>query len=214
MGEFDSKPFRLATRLMIVDEAFGMFARTHDHLRPFGLDLEGELQDLRARNASLIGRAAELAAKAAPVFSDAHDRAAHPAAYADRRVQFFNLSADMQRAVSADLKVNHAFDQGDEKLLARVQALRDSIARRVTQGLREEGYLLGEQPSPRLQTVISANVAEAQASDIAAGVAAIIYERHGLQGLVKRWEYVVFNGSRVTENSVDEHLRRWRALTG
>lgn len=207
----ESVPYRLAQRLVLIDGTSGMIARLHNMQAPMGFDPEAELQALKSKRNSAIGRVAEWASKAAPAFTDALDQAISP--LVDSQPQrFWNLSALIREAVCKEFSRGHGYDQGDEKLLSRIQALRNAFADRVASELWEEGLSVAQRGSGELRSLVSSEVMEAQASDIAAGVASAIFGREGLAGVVKRWSYVTYNGGRVTENSVEEHLRRVRAI--
>lgn len=192
----------------------------HDHAKPLGLDLKAELHAIRTGQQSMVTRAAALACKSGSVFTDAHDAATNPDM--DEDDFRFDTVPRLARKVVNRLRDRHAFDRGDEKLLGRVQKRRDSLGRRLEDMAdpfaRFERFSLESTTgcasafAEPLATVESADVTEAQAADVAAHMAAAIYQREGLLGVVKRFSYVVFNGARVTERNVDEHLRRWNAM--
>lgn len=46
-----------------------------------------------------------------------------------------------------------------------------------------------------------------QAADFAAGIASDIYATHRLIGVVERFEYVTFNGERVSRTDAEEEMR-------
>jgi len=50
-----------------------------------------------------------------------------------------------------------------------------------------------------------------QAADFAAGIASDIYASHKLTGVVERFEYVTFNGERVSLSDAEEHVRKEKA---
>jgi hypothetical protein len=52
----------------------------------------------------------------------------------------------------------------------------------------------------------------AQAADIAAGIASFIYASEGLIGLVRRFEYVTFNGVRISPLDAEEEMRKLKVL--
>jgi hypothetical protein len=216
----DSRPARLARAIVIADDTFGFMDHAHDYAKPLGLDLKEELHAIRAGQQSLVTRAAALACKSGSVFTDAHDAATH--ADIDEGDFRFDTVRRLARNVVNRLRDRHAFDRGDEKLLGRVQKMRDSLGRRLEDMAdpfaRLERFSLESTTgcasafAEPLATVESVEVTEAQAADVAARMAAAIYEREGLHGVVKRFGYVVFNGARVTERNVGEHLRRWNAM--
>ena len=51
-----------------------------------------------------------------------------------------------------------------------------------------------------------------QIGDIAAGFASQLYERHGLIEVVRRFEFVSFNGARVSEDKAIEKMHTWKQL--
>jgi hypothetical protein len=51
-----------------------------------------------------------------------------------------------------------------------------------------------------------------QAADFAAGIASDVYATHRLIGIVGRFEYVSFNGIRVSRADAEEERRKWGQL--
>jgi hypothetical protein len=47
-----------------------------------------------------------------------------------------------------------------------------------------------------------------QAADIAAGIASQIYGIHGLIGVLEKFEYVTYNGIRVSRSDAEEEMRK------
>ena len=66
-------------------------------------------------------------------------------------------------------------------------------------------------PEP-LQELISAESAPIQAADIAAGIARELWVRNNLVHLVSRFEYVTYNGERLSETKAAAHELNLREL--
>ncbi|HAF22344.1 MAG TPA: hypothetical protein DCK93_05435 [Blastocatellia bacterium] len=51
-----------------------------------------------------------------------------------------------------------------------------------------------------------------QASDIAAGIAKHLYENGGIFTVTQNFEYVIFNGRRISQNEAYETTKKWQEL--
>lgn len=220
----DSPPFRLAGKVVSVDEAHGMVLHDHDLARPLGLDLEEQLAAIRAGRQSLVTRAAEFASKSGSVFAEADHSVLEIKLNAMMLSQFGAVARAVHQRVARQLREKHAYDEGDEKLLRRVEAIRDQLGSRIqrladpfsgAEPFESDSSIVGVSIvfAEPLASIQSHEVIEGQAGDIAARMAATLFEREGLAGVVKRFDFATFNGERVTENNVGEVLRRSAALS-
>ena len=218
----DSLPFRLAWKVVAVAETFGLVLHDHYVAKPLGLDLEAQLAAVKAARQSPVTRAAEFASKSGSVFAEADDRILKAKYGAMVKHEFGGFAREVHRTVAEALRERHAYDRGDEKLLRRVERVRDQLGARIERLadpflyptiLVASNAASGGAPfAEPLGSIESYQVIEGQAGDIAARMAATLYEREGLAGLVKRFDFVTFNGQRVTENNLEEVLRRMAAL--
>jgi hypothetical protein len=104
---------------------------------------------------------------------------------------------------------SHAFDKGNQQQIELLEGARDNILDNLTtydtisqiQGRRNKPYL-------QLDSTDSYLV---QAADIAAGIASKIYESENLVAVASRFEYVTYNGRRVSIADAEEEIRlmRW-----
>lgn len=208
----DSRPVRLAERIVVVEQVSGLRMRAVDTAAPMGLDIRAQLSAIRSKRQSLVTRAAALATKAGPVFSHALDEAF---VYRDEDLRF-NWASSLYRRVAARLRDLHAFDQGDEAVLGRVQAMRDLVGKAIEELMDpfagSERFAIasgvGGSYGEPIPTVVSADVVQAQAADIAARFAVLTYEREGLVGVTRAFDYVVFNGIRVSERTATASTMR------
>lgn len=219
----DSPPFRLAAKIVSVDEAHGMVWHDHDFAKPLGLDLDEQLVAIRTKGQSLVTRAAEFASKSGSVFAEADHSVLDVKLDAMMLSPFGALARAVHAHVARQLREKHAYDEGDEKLLRRVEAIRDQLGSRIqrladpfsgAEPFESGSSLIGVSVAfaEPLASIQSHEVIEGQAGDVAARMAATLFEREGLAGVVKRFDFVTFNGERATENNVGEVLRRSAAL--
>ena len=122
---------------------------------------------------------------------------------------FYADNIILQRRMTKELSYTHAFDKGNEKQLHLLERARHSMIRELAN--RDHMYVCSV---PRLGFVgtESRDSYYTQAADIAAGMASDLYEKEGLIGIVDRWEYVAFNGARVSRSDAEEEMRKLRSL--
>jgi len=167
--------------------------------------IDQSLPALRTRRKSLVARASELAAKMAPAFSHAEEEAHRR--FTESLAFFRYMSQDrFASALGEALRLNHKYDRGDEKLHKMLNTKWTGLAT-----LADQIAFPSELWRPEVRTLGTFDSAESvfgQASDVAGRFAAVFYEREGLMGLVRRFDYVNFNGKRVGEAEAAELLRR------
>jgi hypothetical protein len=101
----------------------------------------------------------------------------------------------------------HAFDKGDEQQFRLLEEARQIIIRTFADELNS--LLL-----PRRGGFLQVESRESfcgQAADLAAGMASRVYTETGLPGVVSHFEYVTYNGTRVSTSDADEEERRCRS---
>ena len=115
---------------------------------------------------------------------------------------FFGMKQQAFRAISE----SYAFDHGDHPSIGWMDSARETSIEALFpyEGHWRRQYL------KQLQEVESKKSYFTQISDIAAKFASIIYERHGLIEVARKFEFVTFNGERVIENVAAEKVRKWK----
>ncbi len=104
------------------------------------------------------------------------------------------------------LHARHAFDRGNEQQLQVLEEARRKIIRELD-GL-ERAYALPL--SDGFTQIDSSESFYIQAADFAAGIASAVYESESLIGVVSRFEYVSYNGRRVSKAEAEEETREIR----
>ncbi|HET7463330.1 MAG TPA: hypothetical protein VFJ82_18895 [Longimicrobium sp.] len=144
------------------------------------------------------------AARSASVFANALEEVASP--HDGWSLQAYS-NLEKQR-IGAELRKKHAFDRGNTKVLGILESLR----REFSDLMDYDPFALtqSEQPSCliELDSVLSEPV---RAADIAAGLAAYLYKEDRLVEVVRRFEYVEHNGTRMTEALASAETARIRA---
>jgi hypothetical protein len=157
---------------------------------------------------SLIRDVTSWAAKASAAFHAALDTATAPGddAFAMTR---YATGEVFRRKMAAQLLPVHAFDQGNQAQLDLLDEKRNA----VFQELAEQDHVYGlMRRRPRIVPVESRESYYVQAADIAAGFASQIYAAHGLIGVLEEFEYVTYNGIRVSRSDAEEEMRRLEVI--
>lgn len=97
------------------------------------------------------------------------------------------------------LSKGRAFDAGNDKALKWIDERRQESIRAADQ-FSHYRWLLNSQP---LESIDSKKSTFIQAADIAAGIAKAVYERFGIVGIVKLFEYTNYNGKRISQNDAE-----------
>ncbi len=158
------------------------------------------LEDFRGegdRNA--VGNVASWAAKAAAAFHAVLDAAQSP-----EEDDTMDFGRALRRRMTQELLPQHAFDKGNRRHIELLEESRQSIIDELA--ANERFYrLIGRRPGfVELESKESDYV---QAADVAAGIACDIYASRKLIGVVERFEYVTFNGVRVSRAGAEEQAR-------
>lgn len=96
--------------------------------------------------------------------------------------------------LSRILSESHAFDNGDTREVQWIDAERHDVLRRID---RQGMFPVQLAPLPELDSSDSFFV---QAADFAAGIAREIWSRNSLPHLVDTFDYVTYNGRRISES--------------
>jgi hypothetical protein len=115
---------------------------------------------------------------------------------------FFGMKERAFRAIAE----SYAFDHGDHPSVEWMDSARKTSIEAL---FPYEGHWR-RQFMKQLHEVDSKKSYFTQISDIAAKFASTIYERHGLIEVAKKFEFVTFNGERITENVAAEKVRKWK----
>ena len=94
------------------------------------------------------------------------------------------------------LAPSHAFDQGNEKAVKWIADRRADVLSEIDQ---DQYFYPATQPEP-LQELVSSESIPLQAADIAAAIARRLWERSSLVAVVRAFEYVTYNGERLSED--------------
>jgi hypothetical protein len=112
----------------------------------------------------------------------------------------------IRRRMQSRMLDRHAFDKGDQRIFDLLEHARSNILRNLRWA--ESKYAL-EMNTGYLQ-IESRESYFGQAADIAAGIASHLFERTGLMEIVSSFEYVSYNGTRVSLADAAEAQRRNR----
>lgn len=153
---------------------------------------------------SLIRDVTSWSAKSSVAFHSALDAATIPNDDPSTMARF--LDRDFLRSkMAGELLPVHAFDTGNQKQLD----LLDEKRSEVFQELAAHDHVYGlMRKRPGIVPVESRESFYVQAADIATGTASHIYTAHGLIGVLEKFEYVTYNGVRVSRGDAEEEMRK------
>lgn len=153
---------------------------------------------------SLIRDATSWSAKSSVAFHSALDAATFP--IDDPYGSYRYVDGDvLRRRMASELLPVHAFDAGNQKHLDLLDEKRSEVLQELAAHDRVYGLLTKR---PGIVAVESRESFYVQAADIAAGITSQIYAAEGLVGVVDRFEYVTYNGVRVSRSDAEEEMRR------
>lgn len=135
--------------------------------------------------------------KSGPVFTDALDEISNNPSYYAGPLGSFSLTRK--------LSSGRAYDKGDEKAIDWIRDKREEVIR-VADRYGRYSWLTPRAP---LETLESNKSILIQAADFAAGIARAMLERFGLVSLVKTFEFVIYNGNRISEDDAIKIIRSW-----
>lgn len=156
--------------------------------------LSVDLKPFRKKSKSQIGVAAAWVSKSGSVFSDALERTGYG----------FRGEHETRQLVSEILYKSHAFDEGDDASIEWLEEQREFFT-----SYQACGWL---NPRPFYGKVDSRFSERIQAADIAAGIAERIYDKYHIPGLLDQFDYITFNGERLTESNHSDRIERWRRI--
>lgn len=117
---------------------------------------------------------------------------------------YFGMKEQAFRVISQ----SYAFDEGDHPSIGWMNLAREISIEALFpyEGQWRNQFL------KQLHEVKSKKSYFTQIGDIAAKFASTIYEHHGLIEVARKFEFVTFNGERISENVATEKVRKWRQL--
>lgn len=157
---------------------------------------------------SLIRDVTSWSAKSSAAFHSALDAAMIP----DDEVFAMTRFADgdlFRHKMAAQLLPVHAFDDGNQKQLDLLDEKRSAVFREPAAHDHVYGLMVKR---PGIVSVESRESFYVQAADIAAGIASHIYATHRLIGVLDKFEYVTYNGVRVSRSDAEEEMRKLEVI--
>lgn len=155
----------------------------------------------------IVGKAASWSAKSSAAFHAALDAVNfHDAT--DQSPYRFDFGKAMLGRIVQELLPTHAFDKGDTKQIELLETTRHSMIDELATHDRLHGLIVKD----GFKEIDSKESYYIQAADFAAGVASNIYGSEGLVGVALRFEYVTYNGRRVSLADAEDEMREQRTL--
>ncbi len=149
----------------------------------------------------IVRKVSTWAAKSAATFHEALDCFSE----FEEELRFFP-SELIRRNMQARVLKTHTFDKGDQRQMALLESARGNILENL-RGPYQTEAVRGRKPYSQLDSKDSYLL---QAADIAAGIASKILEAQNLVAVVSSFEYVTYNGRRISVGDAEEELRRMR----
>jgi len=165
------------------------------------------LADFNCDVKSVVRKATEWSTKSAAAFHGGIDTFYDCLLHDFENVRFMMPGRSLQ-SILPRLNERHAFDKGDEKQLSALESFRRKTVSNIMAASSHYYYprlLLGK----AYEHQESHQSALVQAADFAAGIASYFYaEPKGLVEIVSRFEYVTFNGKRISMTDAEDIIRR------
>ncbi len=152
---------------------------------------------------NIVGDVSSWSAKSSAAFQSALDAATIPEDF-DEMSYRFGFERILIRRMMNELRRTHAFDKGNERHIKLLESTRRSMIDDLAAHAR--AFRLVTRPG--FVEVESRESYYIQAADFAAGIASDIYASQTLVGVVKHFEYVTYNGVRVSLADAEEEMRR------
>lgn len=174
---------------------FGYYAsliRQESGRRELAIDLD----PFKKGRKNMTDTAAKWVSKSGAVLSDAVE-------FAGRG---FYGEYEARQQVAEMVNKAHAFDEGDDSSIKWIKGQRDHFVLNTVYGLH--GFL-----KPLYGSIDSRLSLRTQAADIAARIGQRIYDDNGLNGLLDQFDYITFNGEKITESNVKNRMEFWCAIT-
>ncbi len=179
--------------ISVDDSAYmDMPAKPHFNLTPF-----------QHRNANVLNDIANFVSASASVFSptiDEFEKATDDC--------FFTSPMAGPWLINSTLGRSHAFDEGHSHAVKWIEEQRIEVLAQID----SKRHFYPEYLPQPLQELVSTESVPIQAADIAASIARELWHRNSLPHLVSRFEYVTFNGERLSQARAEAYEETFRAM--
>jgi hypothetical protein len=162
-----------------------------------------DLTPFEHRRANLLNDVANFISASASVFTPAIDEF--------RKAQddcFFASPMAGPWLINSTLGRSHAFDEGHTHAVEWIEEQRINVLAQID---RNSHFYPAFLPQPLIE-LISTESVPIQAADIAASIARELWYRNNLPHLVRRFEYVTFNGERLSEARAEQYEDIFKCL--
>lgn len=174
-------------RMVPVDETAFMDMAVEPEPAPKQFDLT----PFEHRNSNILNDVANFVSASASVFSPVLDEFQKA-----RDDYFFASPMAGPWLINSTLSRAHAFDEGHTHIVKWIEGQRETV---LSQLDRNKQFYPAYMPEPLIE-LVSVESVPIQAADIAASIARELWHRQSLPDLVRRFEYVTFNGERLSED--------------
>lgn len=206
----DSTAVRLRSLGRAFSDPFGGM-RAPDALSPFfgGSNEDSspliEIEDFgRPEDRNIVRRVASWSSKSSAAFHKAFDSLFSPDDD-DPIINQFDFGRAARGQILRNLIPTHAFDVGNKPHIQLLERTRLEMFDEFSADDCFYQFLAREKPGfVELESKESHYI---QAADFAAGIASDIFASHKLTGVVERFEYVTFNGRRVSLADAEDYVR-------
>jgi hypothetical protein len=162
-----------------------------------------DLTPFEHRNSNILNDVANFVSASASVFLPVLDEFEKA-----KEDYFFAAPMAGPWLINSTLGRAHAFDEGHAHAVRWIEGQREAVLSEID---RHKQFYPAYMPQPLLE-LVSVESVPIQAADIAASIARELWHRHSLPDLVRRFEYVAFNGERLSENRASGYEAVFRAI--
>jgi hypothetical protein len=162
-----------------------------------------DLSPFEHKNANMLNDVANFVSASASVFFPALDEFDEA-----KDDYFFTSPLAGPWLINSTLGHSHAFDEGHSHAVKWIEGQRADVLSRID---RNRHYYPAYLPQPLVELVSTESV-PIQAADIAASIAREMWHRNNLPHLVSRFEYVTFNGERLSDTRAQQYEAVFRGL--
>jgi hypothetical protein len=162
-----------------------------------------DLTPFQHRNASVLNDVANFVSASASVFSPAIDEFEEAA-----DDYFFTSPMAGPWLINSTLGQSHAFDEGHTHAVKWIEQQRMDVLSEID----SKRHFYPEYLPQPLQELVSTESVPIQAADIAASIARELWYRNSLPHLVSRFEYVTFNGDRLSQARAEAYEKMFRSM--
>jgi hypothetical protein len=160
----------------------------------------------------LLRQATQWAAKSAATFHEAVEIFVG----VDAEFEFYRFAPDefLRKKMKARILDKHAFDKGDAKQIERLENAREKVLDVLQTSEATDPFGVRRPNAAAIRKHVELDSSSSflvQAADIAAGFASKLLEIGGLVRVATTFEYVTYNGVRLTQADAEREQRaRWR----